>query len=232
MSELSYRDDRVAVYDNFLSETEQRSILGYLDAANFRNILPGAWGKAYRLIDGAPLVGAEAVSELKSPDERAPAYPTNTALDVLFERLIAWRDDLAGIVGEHGKAWSRFTMCPYVYPVGAGLGWHTDSHCAGAYIYYAHRDWGSHWGGELLVGYTDLDCEPCAMSSRSIIPNEKLESALRRGMGYYFAPTPNRLVVLRARTPHMIKRVDQAAGENLRLSLSGFFLPPAGIATM
>jgi 2OG-Fe(II) oxygenase superfamily len=220
-----YRDNRVAVYDNFLTEDEQQEILRYLDAAKFHRVLPDAWGQAFRLINGDPLIGDEVVSAKRFPDDRAPAYPTKTALDPLIERLFSCRTDVEEIVGTYGDAWTYFNMFPYVYPAGSGLGWHSDAHTTGAYIYYAHTSWSFNWGGELLIEHSEQDGLPYTTSSRGILRNSTLEAALRHGMGYYFAPTPNRVIFIRSTTPHMIKAVEAAAGENLRLSLSGFFFP-------
>lgn len=220
----SYADGRVVVYDHFLPEREQQEILRYFESARFRKILPDAWGRAYRLANGESLVGQEVISSRRGPEDSTPAYPTKTPLDLAIQRLLACEKELSAVIGSYGDSWAQFTMCPYVYPAACGLGWHTDAHCAGAYIYYAHPKWSPHWGGELLVEYCEEDCVPEGALSRGIVQNEALESALKRGMGYYFRPLPNRLVVLRSCTPHMIVNVHSAAGDNLRLSLSGFFL--------
>jgi hypothetical protein len=227
---LRYRDSRVAVYDNSLLGDEQHELLKYLDAATFRKVLPAAWGKAFLLASGEPLVGLQVLSAKPSPESSALSYPTETALDILIRRVFACRPEIAELLGPDGSSWTHFTVCPYVYPAEAGLGWHTDGHVSGAYIYYAHSQWRPHWGGELLVAYSETDCAPYTTSSRGILRNEVLESALSQGLGYYFAPLPNRIIFLRAHTPHMIKTVDRAAGDNLRLSLSGFFLRSDSIA--
>lgn len=219
-----YQDKRVAVYDDFLTGPQQREILEYFDTAKFRAILPDAWGRAFRLNSGNALVGVEVVSQKRDEQDRTHAFPTQTALDILIRRLLASRADISRIVGSFGETWTRFTMCPYVYPPGSALGWHTDAHCAGAYIYYAHPHWGIHWGGELLVEHAETDCVGHSVSSRGILRNEPLESALKSALGYYFGPVPNRLIVLKGGTPHMVKSVENAAGENLRMSISGFFL--------
>jgi len=223
----SYQDSRVAVYDNFLAADDWTAVLRYLDKAKFRRILPDAWGSAYQLTNGEPLVGAEVFSSPVDGVPTAHCYPTHTGLDGLVNRILSFKAKIAPLIEPGGVAWSHFTMCPYVYPVDAGLGWHTDSHAQGAYIYYAHPFWGRQWGGELLVHWSDVDFSTdSSISSRGIFRNETIESALACGLGHYITPTPNRIVFLRARTLHMIKRVDSAAGDNARISLAGFFVPP------
>ena len=80
--------------------------------------------------------------------------------------------------------------------------------------------------GELVIESVESDCAPPAVSSRGIFRNQSLEMALANGMGYYFAPTSNRIIFIRGATPHAIKRIEADAGDNLRLSLSGFFFSP------
>lgn len=221
---LRYRDNRVVVFDDFLASDDQHELLRYLDCAKFRRVLPDAWGRAFRLTGGEPLVGIQVVSEDPDCKSGVQTYPTQTALDIIVRRVSDCQSDIADIVGARGHSWTYFTVCPYVYPAEAGLGWHTDGHCAGGYIYYAHAEWRAQWGGELIVAYSEGDCAPYAVSNRGILRNELLDHTLRHGLGYYFAPLPNRIIFLRSGTAHMIKAVDRAAGDNLRLSISGFFL--------
>lgn len=217
-----FRDDRVAVYDHFLPEGDRQGVLEYFDRARFRSPMPDAWGKAFRLNGGNPLVGAETASHKRTPSDTSLVYPTQSPLDRVIERLMSCSDQISEVIGAWGTSWNYFTMCPYIYPSGTGLGWHTDAHAAGAFIYYAHLEWGIHWGGQLLVQYSESDCS--ASLGRGILRNERSEDSVSGGMGYYFSAVPNRMIFLRGRTTHMITRVDPSAGENLRLSLSGFFL--------
>ena len=75
-----------------------------------------------------------------------------------------------------------------------------------------------------MVAHTENDCIATSVSARGIIRNVDMDTALADGTGLYLAPTPNRMIFLRGSTPHMIKPVEPAAGDNLRLSISGFFL--------
>ena len=223
---LSFRDRRVAVYDDFLATEDQAHVLTYLDRAQFRAALPETWGSAYRLGDGPSLVGSQIFSGQLSEEKSGHVYPTDTALDILVERLMNERSNIEAIIGPFGESWSIFSMAPFIYPASASLSWHSDAHCAGAFVYYAHSSWNVHWGGELVIEWVDRDCEPPSTSSRGMFRSKEIESALENGMGYYFAPTPNRMIFIRGGTPHMIKKVEAAAGDNLRISLSGFFFCP------
>ncbi len=224
---ITYKDNRIVVMDDFLSEDEQLRILQYFDIADFRAILPEAWGRGFKLTNGNPLVGIEILSEQGIASERL-ARPTQTPVDLLIDKLDSAAQALGDIVGAKGKDWSHFTVCPYVYPSGSGLGWHSDKHGTGAYIYYAHSEWRNDWGGELLVTYATKDCEQNTSSNRGIFRNEAIERSLEAGLGYYFSPRPNRAIFIRQGTPHMIKEVDKSAGDRLRLSVAGFFIRNAG----
>lgn len=224
MATIAYRDPCVVVYDDFLDEGSQELILEYFDAARFERILPRAWGSAFRLSDGDPLVGIEVLSETDGNGSKCHTYPTRTALDILIEKLLGLREEISETVGVYGTAWARFSVCPYVYPTGSALGWHADGHAVGAYVYYAHRTWRMQWGGELLVGVSGTGGAYHSTSSRGIIERRETNLPLDKGMGYYFSATPNRLILMRGGVPHMVKRVEAAAGDNLRLSISGFFL--------
>jgi len=50
------------------------------------------------------------------------------------------------------------------------------------------------------------------------------ELLLNCGTGRYIVPKPNRLVVIKAGTPHAINHVHTAVGSNVRCSIAGFFL--------
>src|SRR5688572_28590108 len=103
---LRYKDARVAVYDDFLAPQDQHQILMYLDSARFRRVLPEAWGRGFRLSGGEPLVGVQVLSEKATPESSGPAYPTETALDVLVQRLLGCRSEIAELVGAQGESWT------------------------------------------------------------------------------------------------------------------------------
>ena len=76
-------------------------------------------------------------------------------------------------------------------------------------------------GGELLVAEGTEDSLPI-MGYR--FENDSYsEALLARGEGRYVQPKPNRLVLLGG-APHAVAPVTPAAGQNIRASVSGFFL--------
>lgn len=117
--------------------------------------------------------------------------------------------------------WSSLTIRAYLYPSGSGLTWHTDRKCVAAYVYYAHERWEPSWGGELLIdqkGQSEVGCG--ATVDSKLYPRYP---GLSASSGSFFFPIPNSLVLLQGGTPHCVKRVEPAAGNRARASVSGFF---------
>lgn len=180
----------------------------------------GAW----KLSDGVPLGGNEIVTpprnaELIHDPEKPHIFPSNGAMDHVITELLG-NPAIAEMIGDE---WEKICARPYVYPQGTGLSWHKDDSelYAGAFIYYVHPYWNAHWGGELLVA-EDVDDSLDIMAYR--FENEEYsQKILESGSGRYIMPKPNRLVLL-AGAPHSVVPVSPSAGENVRASVSGFFL--------
>jgi hypothetical protein len=194
---------------------------------------PGAW----RVLDGEPLLAGAMFSGSPPSSTGAGVYPTGTVFDRAFDIVLEAAQECADLIGTQGEAWTFATMTPTLYPSGSGLSWHRDEATyAGAFAYYAHRQWNSAWGGELLIASVPDD-EPIREftgtgSEREMIPSDldnSVESAalLRSGVGGYVLPRPNRLVVISGHAVHKIVPVHPAAGDHQRASLAGFFCRPA-----
>jgi len=177
----------------------------------------GAW----KLDDGVPLGGDEIVVP-----RAGTAAPGDSPLEQVVRALLDNPEYYGEVVGDD---WDRISARPYVYPQGTGLSWHVDDHelFAGAFIYYAHPHWNAHWGGELLVAESDPETD--AAEGELPIMGHRFETEpyserlLDLGFGDFIMPKPNRLVIL-AGAPHMVARINPAAGAKVRASVSGFFL--------
>ena len=55
---------------------------------------------------------------------------------------------------------------------------------------------------------------------------------LKCGIGTFIMPKPNRLVLLGGGNYHMISKVDPAAGDHPRFTISGFFLNTPSASTV
>ena len=106
----------------------------------------------FRPGDGTPLDGS-AVMKMSGPvsdytpdrktrtAEELPflLYPTRKPVDVLLDKVSQTARRFARVLGREGKDWVAIQGKPFLYPMGAGLGWHDDDHVyASAFAYYAH----------------------------------------------------------------------------------------------
>ncbi|MFT4840081.1 MAG: hypothetical protein ACJAYX_001202 [Planctomycetota bacterium] len=230
------------VVDDFLDEatwTQVWSDFQFLQLHPVTRTL-GAW----KLDDGVPLGGEEiVVARAASEPEASTGLAStglastglastglaSTGLASMVAELLANPESFDKLIDDD---WDRISARPYVYPQGTGLSWHVDDHdlYAGAFIYYAHPHWNAHWGGELLVAERDHEAE--AEQGEMPIMGHRFETEsyserlLEIGCGNFVSPKPNRLVMLSG-APHMVARINSAAGAAVRASISGFFLRPA-----
>jgi len=66
--------------------------------------------------------------------------------------LVEHADDFADLVGRRNVDYDNISARSFLYPQGTSLSWHEDGpKYSGAYAFYAHPEWRSQWGGELLV---------------------------------------------------------------------------------
>ena len=211
------------IIDDFLDEEEWTALWTEFQFAELHPVsrTVGAW----KLSDGVPLGGQEIITPPREADlahdpQDPQRYPSGTAIDAVITGLLAESEAYSAVVGNE---WARISARAYVYPAGTSLSWHRDDSdlYSGAFIYYAHPHWNAHWGGELLVA-DDADGDLPIMGHR--FENESYsESLLENGGGRFVMPKPNRLVILSG-APHAVAPVSRAAGQNVRASVSGFFL--------
>ena len=207
-----------AVIDDFLPLQEH---LDLWDAFRETAMSPndsGDWNRVYRLTDGEDVVSS--VFQARKPslqDGTAGGSQGSPPLRALSGKLSALMT--AGHPPIAIEPWTGFSLSAWTYRPGMGLEWHSDRGWLGGYIYYAHPVWRSSWGGELLVSDDD---SLSAIAARSNDPRSAVEAVCRTG-GVFVYPQPNRLVLLRGGTLHCIKKVESAAGQALRASVSGFF---------
>jgi hypothetical protein len=169
--------------------------------------------------DGHPLASPVVLAEVQAQKNRLAtrplvrggdgpffSHPTDSALDLVFDKLLAMSKDLTKWTGVAGRDWRTLTGRAFVYPQNTSLDWHDDGgQYRAAFSYYTHAEWQPRWGGELLV-ITDG-----ATKRRQSMTGE------------FVLPMPNRLVVLTGGVPHKVARVTTSAGANHRRAVSGFY---------
>ncbi len=237
------------IYDDVLSPSEYGAVWDFMQLESYQPVHNQRWEKVWRLGDGSPLAGPGVFTHRNAAEggDGARYYPTHRAIDRVIEAIFALAGNVAELVGTRDRDWSFLTAKAFLYPVGTGLSWHIDSKTpTGAYVFYTHPRWKSGWGGELLIGDESClgrDLESYKTITTAIVSDgrpagfrrEEVPSAFddRRtnevlaevAVGHYIQPKPNRLVVMRNGIPHAIAKVDPAAGENVRCSITGFFQP-------
>ncbi|WP_428266350.1 2OG-Fe(II) oxygenase [Haliangium sp.] len=159
-------------------------------------------------------------------------------MDELIGAMLANRDLFSEYIGREGVDWDYFFCRAYLYPIGTGLSWHSDGRTgvAGAYVYYAHPQWKAHWGSELLIdgsGFCEFDYPEHKMYDGSterlgqhLDASETSDAVMEHAAGHYVLPKPNRFVLLRRGVLHRLNPVHPSAGENVRASITGFFIAP------
>lgn len=197
-----------AVIDDFLPHQDHLDLWAAFQETAFSHHDAVAWNRSYQLTDGeTPVSSAFQRRKPSLQDGAAGSSPASLLLRALCEKLSALMT--AGQPQIAIEPWTGFSVSAWLYRPGMGLEWHSDTGWLGGFIYYVHPVWRASWGGELLVAADDN-------SSAGV------ETVCRSG-GAFIYPQPNRLVLLRGGTRHCIKKVESAAGQAYRASVSGFF---------
>jgi len=76
---------------------------------------------------------------------------------------------------------------------------------------------------QLLHGTVQYDSNKDLVSLELFEQKEKNKNLIQYGLGTFVSPKPNRLVLINGGTVHGITRVDPDAGQNMRVTLTGFY---------
>ena len=235
------------VYDDVLPPTDFAAVWEFMQLEEYAPVDSQQWVKVWSLTDGRPLSGPGVYSQrTKKVGERDRCYPTRRGIDKVIETVLAHCGDFSEVIGERNRQWTLLTAKAFLYPAGTSLSWHADSAgYSGAYSFYAHPEWKSSWGGELMIADASTLGKDLGTKVLSTVVTEgerlvgvrKMEVAPpldrsiadavvgEQGLGHYIQANPKRLVVFRGGIPHRIARVDPAAGEHARCAIAGFFQP-------
>src|SRR5262245_22743361 len=197
------KNEQVCVIDDLLPVHEFNRLWQGLQTEPFRTPqVGGTWQKVWRLTGGTPLKGSE--RSAKTGDYMDAAW------DAFEEVRKAHREFLTK---------TKLAITSYIYPPGTKLAWHSDHGYGGTFTYYCHPRWSATWGGELLVALT----RETKQRTEGLDHAWQDEFLLAQGHGLYIACKPNRLVLQKEGIWHAINRVDPDAGDNVRVSIVGFF---------
>lgn len=211
------KTNRFVIYDDVLPADEYGELMAHVSHEKFMPAHRDGWQNVWKATDGECLRTRGMFSE---------QFPTESPWDTIYNKFSEVCVANPDICGPTPDLWTRMTLSSYIYPRGTRISWHGDGgDYTGALTYYLHPRWSPHWGGELLVANTPsqklmpkLDYEVSAA-----IDHSQMDAWINAyGIGHMIVPKPNRLVLMKAGTVHMVNRVDEAAGDNLRLSVVGF----------
>lgn len=240
--QISFSTDDFAVVDDVLEKDEFEEIWKYVIAQRYKNLLADEWSGGWRLEDGPVMQG---VCSFYGDYERGQVkFPTGLAIDLLFQKIMNANPELQKWIGKKDFDWDTMTGTPMLYPRNSGLYWHRDApNWTGSYTFYCHPEWNVQWGGELFLAEVDQeipeDWGPYFAKPRSLKgldgkfsfgaaldDRDANEAILKKGIGKFVMPKPNRLAIIRQGTPHTVSRIHESAGDKVRASISGFFLKP------
>ncbi len=127
-------------------------------------------------------------------------------------------------------------MTAWIYPHGTGLSMHDDGSgvYTGAYAYFLNPQWRPHWGGLLLMmedegnravqEYRGKTQDANDFYKRKWLhANATDDLIMEHGFAKCIFPKRNRIVFIANDAYHMVTRVNEQSGDNVRMSLAGFF---------
>ncbi len=206
MNKTAETEDFV-IYDNVLDEKQFEDVWSAIQKEEFLTPHVNGWSKVWRLTDGSCIGGRN--YELSNA-------PFNNYMDLMQFFIMNTAKMHENLINN----WSNLTLRSYLYPRNTKLNWHNDLGYQGAAIFYAHPEWASTWGGELMLART-----PEGVNVPSPHLDHKFEDKFLEvfGCGTYITCKPNRLVLTRPGVWHSINRVDPDAGDHCRTTVVGFF---------
>lgn len=229
------------VFDNFLPADIYEPLQAYCLGTDYERInTKGKSVRAWHLEDGFPLrstLTAFYYSDPETAPQPKPAYgyPTGTGFDRFIEFMVEFQPQVEFYTGKAKEGWHHFSATSWLYPPGTSLAMHDDGSgvYTGAYAFFLNKTWRAHWGGMLLM--MDDDCNDSIHAYRNTVDqgdyyrtkwlhaNNTNDLLLEHGLARCIFPKGNRMVFIANDAYHMVTRVNEAAGDNVRLSIAGFF---------
>jgi hypothetical protein len=196
-----------AIYDEVLDNEQFEKVWMAIQSDEFLIPHINNWSKVWRITDGSP-VGTR--------DYNVGPDSFGNYMDLMKFIIM----EAAKMHPQIILSCDELVLRSYLYPRGTKLNWHNDLGYSGAAIFYAHPEWASTWGGELMLART-----PSGFSVSPPHLDHKNEDVFLShfGAGTYITCKPNRLVLTRPGVWHSINRVDNDAGDHCRATVVGFF---------
>jgi len=226
------------VFDNFLPEDVYQRLRNWALIADYEYInTHGAMKRAWHVQDGFPLRTSQNFfyhAQIPSP-KTDYMYPMKNDVDAFMQAILAIQPQVEPWVGKQSEQWAHFSVTGWMYPHGTGLSMHDDGSgvYTGAYTFFMNPTWRAHWGGMLLLmddeanrmvhEYRNKGDQMAFYKKKFLHANATDELLLENGLAQCVFPKGNRIVFIANDGYHMITRVNEQCGDNLRMSLAGFF---------
>jgi hypothetical protein len=234
-----YESKEAIIFDDFLPEDVYRRVHAFCIRTDYEHInTKGAISRAWHVHDGFPLRSTlnefYYAAGVEKP-EGSYVYPTRTEMDAFVDNLRGAEPEVAHLVGREGRDWGHVSATAWMYPCGTGLSMHDDGSgvYTGAYVYFLNPEWRVHWGGllllvegegnRLLYEHRQSGDEIEFYQRKWLHANAMDELLMEHGFAKCIFPKRNRMVFIANNAYHMVTRVNEAAGDNLRMSIAGFF---------
>jgi Rps23 Pro-64 3,4-dihydroxylase Tpa1-like proline 4-hydroxylase/peroxiredoxin/GT2 family glycosyltransferase len=235
-----YESKSAVVLDNFLPDNIYTQLHQHMQRTDYQYINTDKVSRAWHIQDGFPLRSQTNAFYYADPTIKPEpghmVYPSNTVFDPFIEHILAVQPNVNHIIGQKSKDWWHFSVSGWLYPPGTGLALHEDGSgvYSGAYVYFLNPTWKPHWGGQLLLledqsndnmrKYQKESDRMDVYKSKWMHANRTDDIIMDDGLAQCVFPKGNRIVFIASDAYHMVTRVNEQAGDNLRMSLAGFFV--------
>jgi hypothetical protein len=226
------------IFDDFLPEDVYERIYSFAVKTDYEYInTKGKVSRAWHVQDGFPLRSSLNLFYYPEGIQKPQGdyvYPTKTDFDIFMDHLLAIQPHIEHFTGKMGKDWAHLTATCWIYPHGTGLAMHDDGSgvYTGAYAYFLNPTWKVHWGGLNLMIEDEGNArvheyrkkDQMDFYNRKWLNANSLDDLLMEpGMARCIFPKRNRIVFIANDAYHMVTRVNEQCGDNLRMSIAGFY---------
>jgi Rps23 Pro-64 3,4-dihydroxylase Tpa1-like proline 4-hydroxylase/GT2 family glycosyltransferase/peroxiredoxin len=234
-----FESNQAVIYDDFLPEALYQKLYDHAVKTDYEHInLNGKVTRAWHVHDGFPLRSLMNLFYYPPGVQKKKSdfvYPTQTDMDQFIDYLLAMQPHVEHFVGKMGEDWSHLTATNWIYPHGTGLSLHDDGSgvYTGAYAYFLNPVWKLHWGGlnlmmgdegnKLVYDYRNRQNQKDFYDRKWLNANNIDALLMEQGLAQCIFPKKNRIVFIASNAYHMVTRVNEQCGDNLRMSIAGFY---------